>query len=164
MSTTKFIPKPNTKTPYVVGIDPDLNASGVAAWCHLSRSWLFAKSVSIESILDSLKELNPKETTVYVECGWLNKKANYRNTKNRAASESIAMKVGQNHATGKLIIKLLEASGYIVEKFKPLRKGFFKGEAGWTEHGRKHVAKESGLSHSMNDDVRDAIFTVLHFK
>jgi len=74
------------------------------------------------------------------------------------------MKVGQNHATGKLIIKLLEASGYIVEKFKPLRKGFFKGEAGWTDHGRKHVAKESGLNHSMNDDVRDAIFTVLHFK
>ena len=74
------------------------------------------------------------------------------------------MKVGQNHATGKLIIKLLEASGFIVEKFKPLRKGVFKDETGWTKHGRDYVAKESGLDHRMNDDVRDAIFTVLHFR
>jgi hypothetical protein len=159
-----FIPRPNTKTPNVVAIDPDLNASGVAAWCNQSRTWLFAKSISIESILDSLKDLKPEETTVYVECGWMNKKANFRKSLNAGHSENIAMKVGQNHAAGKLIIKLLEGSGYTVEKFKPLRKGIFKDETGWTRHGREYVEKESGLSHRMNDDVRDAIFTVLHFR
>jgi hypothetical protein len=160
----KFIPRPNTKTRYVVAIDPDLQASGVAAWCNITRTWLFAKSISIECILKSLKGLDPKETTIYIECGWLNKKSNFRKTSCRAVSENIAMKVGQNHASGKLIIKLLEASGYIVEKFKPLKKGILKNENGWTKHGRDYVEKESGLSHRINDDVRDAIFSVLWFR
>lgn len=159
-----FIPRPNTPTPNVVAIDPDLNRSGVAVWHNPSRTWLLTESVSIENILEVLSPLSKTETTVYVECGWMVKKSNFRNTANRGHSENIAMKVGQNHATGKLIIKLLEAAGYTVIKFKPLKKGIFKDEKGWTQHGRDYVKKQSGLTCRMNDDTRDAIFTVLYYR
>lgn len=160
----KFIPRSNCPTPYLVAIDPDLNAPGVAAWNTKTREWIFAKTVSIENILSELACLPPTETIVYVEAGWLIKKANLRAGNYREA-QAKARNVGENHATGKLICKILRAAGYNVIEFKPLRKGAFKTLAGsWSDTGRRYVEKESGLSHRMNDDVRDAIYTVLHFR
>lgn len=160
----KFIPRSNCPTPNLVAIDPDLNASGVAAWSAKERRWIFAKKVSIENILSALADLPPSETTIYVEAGWLIKKANLRAGNYREA-QAKARNVGENHATGKLIIKILRAAGYTVIEFKPLRKGAFKTLAGsWSEIGRRYVEKESGIVAQMNDDVRDAIYTVLHFR
>lgn len=160
----KFIPRPNCPTPYIVAIDPDLNASGVAAWNTKTREWIIAKAVSIENILSELSGLPPTETTIYLEAGWLIRKANLRAGNYREA-QAKARNVGENHATGKLICKLLKAAGYSVIEFKPLRKGAFKTLYGsWSETGRMYVQKESGLSQRMNDDVRDAIYTVLHFR
>ncbi|WP_051350113.1 hypothetical protein [Dyadobacter alkalitolerans] len=160
----KFIPRPNCHTPNVVAIDPDLNASGVAAWHYPTRTWTMAKSVSIENILDALKELDPAETTVYIEAGWKIKKSNLRGG-NYATAQAKARNVGENHATGKLIAKIIRKAGFIVHEFSPLKKGIFKTMEGyWTDHGRRYVEKESGLSHRMNDDVRDAIYTILHFR
>ena len=160
----KFIPRSNCPTPYLVAIDPDLNKSGVAVWNTKTREWIIAKTVSIEHILSELADLPPTETTVYLEAGYLIKKANLRGGNYRSA-QAKARNVGENHATGKLICKLLKAAGYTVNEFKPLGKGAFKTlEGRWTDTGRRYVEKESGLSHRMNDDVRDAIFTVLHFR
>jgi hypothetical protein len=160
----KFIPRPNCPNPNIAAIDPDLNASGVAAWNYQTKTWLIAKSVSIENILEALKDLVPSETTVYLEAGWKIKKHNIRGG-NYATAQAKARNVGENHATGKLIGKILRKAGYTVIEFSPLRKGIFKTiEGSWTDHGRKYVEKESGLSHRMNDDVRDAIYTIIHFR
>lgn len=160
----KYIPRPLSKSKTIVAIDPDLHASGVAAWCNESRTWLFAKSVSIENILEVLSPISKMETTVYIEAGWLIKKANLRGGNYRVAQEK-ARNVGENHATGKLIGKIVRAAGYDVHEFKPLKKGAFKSVSGsWSETGRNYVHKQSGLNHRMNDDVRDAIFTVLYFR
>jgi len=160
----KFIPKQTVTTPNLVAIDPDLNASGVAAWSAELKEWIFAKSVSIENMLSELSGLIPTETTVFLEAGWLIKKANIRGGNFRTA-QAKARNVGENHATGKLIGKILRAAGYQVVEFKPLRKGPLKLTSGsWTKQGRDYVAIQSGLYHRMNDDVRDAIFTVLHFR
>ena len=156
--------RPLQKVRYVVAIDPDLNASGVAAWCNESKSWLFAKSVSIEIILEALKEIPKEDSIIFLEAGWLIKKANLRGGNIRTA-QAKARNVGENHATGKLIGKIVRAAGYEVQEFKPLKKGAFKTLAGsWSEIGRNYVHKQSRLTHRMNDDVRDAIYTVLHFR
>ncbi|WP_215235733.1 hypothetical protein [Dyadobacter linearis] len=160
----KFIPRLNCPTPYLVAIDPDLNASGVAAWNTKTREWLFAKSVSIESILEALVGLPPEETTIYIEAGWKIKKHNLRGG-NYLTAQAKARNVGENHATGKLIAKILRKAGYAVNEFSPLKKGIFKDlDGSWSSHGRQYIEKESGLSHRMNDDVRDAIYTILHFR
>lgn len=160
----KFIPRSNCPTRFLVAIDPDLNASGVAAWSTKERIWLLAQKVSIENILSALAGLPTDDTTIYVEAGWLIKKANLRAGNYREA-QAKARNVGENHATGKLICKILRAAGYTVIEFKPLRKGAFKTMAGsWSETGRRYVEKESGIGTRMNDDVRDAIYTVLHFR
>ena len=160
----KFTPRPLSKSRYIVAIDPDLNASGMAAWCNESKAWLIAQSVSIENILDVMFDFPKEYTTIFVEAGWLIKKANIRGGNYRTA-QAKARNVGENHATGKLIIKILRAAGFEVQEFKPLKKGVFKTKAGpWSQVGRDYVKKQSGLSHRMNDDVRDAIYTVLHFR
>lgn len=148
----------------IVCIDPDLHASGIAAWSNESQTWLFAKAVSIELVLSSLEGLETEETIIYVEAGWLVKKANFRGGNYRVA-QAKARNVGENNAAGKLICKILRAAGYQVIEFKPLRKGLFKSRSGaWTKLGREYVQKESGLTHRMNDDVRDSIYTILHFR
>lgn len=147
----------------VVAIDPDLHASGVAAWSNRNNQWIFAKKVAIENILNEFKDLPAADTVIYVEAGWLIGKSNFRGG-NYRVSQAMARKVGENHATGKIISKILGAAGYNVIEFTPLKKGIFKNANGWTEIGRRHVENSSGLSHRMNDDVRDAIYTVLHFR
>jgi len=149
---------------HIVAIDPDLNASGIAAWNNKEQKWTFAKSVSIENLLTELKELDPAETTVFIEAGWKIKKSNLRGGNYRTA-QAKARNVGENHATGKLIAKIIRGAGYNVVEFSPLRKGIFKKLSGsWSDLGRNYIENQSGLKHRMNDDVRDAIFSVLHFR
>lgn len=164
MSTTHFIPRPPTKHKNIIAIDPDLIKSGVAVFNQELKDWVFARTISIENIVAELKQFKPSDTIIFVECGWLNKKSNFRQTVNRRVSDNISMKVGQNHATGKIIIALLEAAGYTVEKFRPLVKGIFKTTKGWTKVGKEYIAKQSGLSRRLSDEECDAIFAVLHFK
>lgn len=117
-----------------------------------------------EKNLTKLSDLPQTETTVYLETDWLIKKANLRAGNYREA-QAKARNVGENHATGKLICKILKAAGYTVIEFKPLRKGAFKTLAGsWSDTGRRYVEKESGITTRMNDDVRDAIYAILIFR
>ena len=156
-------PTPNSSKSIIIAIDPDLTASGVAAYSRNTKEWLFAKKITIDKILEELNIFPINEVIIYVECGWLNKKSNFRKNENRRISDNISMKVGQNHAIGKVIIALLEASGYLIVKFQPLKKGILKGPNGWTKVGRTYIELHSGLRKRINDDVRDAIFAVMNF-
>lgn len=152
------------KHKYIAAIDPDLNASGVAVWDSASKCWVLAEKVSIENIVSILDGIPKNELIIYVEAGWMNKKSNFRKTKSWGTTEAISMKVGQNHAMGKTIVKILEAAGCTVQTFKPLRKGIFKKSTGWTKYGREYVQEQSGITKRINDEVRDAIYAVLHYR
>jgi hypothetical protein len=90
-----------------IGVDPDLARSGVAIWDSKYKI-LTLKTLSFWQLFDLLSEHRDRIILVKVEAGWLNLKSNWhsRYGQTKAAGESIAKNVGENHATGKLICQM----------------------------------------------------------
>lgn len=95
MSTNKLI----------IGIDPDIDKSGVAVAVGgvVSKLWC----LSLIELFEYLKDFNHDIKKVYLEAGWLNKKSFWHVAPNAASREKAAYKVGQNHQTGKHIEEFL---------------------------------------------------------
>lgn len=142
--------KPNYNADQIIiGIDPDLDKSGVAV------RWSDAMSLNNLTFIE-LKELIEREQPVIkkvvVEAGWLNEKANfhYRPNQTKAQGERIAKNVGENHATGKLIVQLIESMGVPVQLIRPTRK---KLDA-------KEFNRITGWDKQSNQEQRDAAMLV----
>lgn len=152
-----------TRKRFTIGIDPDLTKSGLAIWDNESVKWRFAESIENYLIPTVLGSIDPAESIVYMEAGWLNKKSNFRGGK-RGISEAIARKVGQNQGVGIMLTQTLQAKGFKVLEIAPLKKGIFKRSGVWTVPGRKYIQDATGITTRINDEVRDACFIVLRFR
>ena len=166
MIVNKFVPrKPDYK--FLIGIDTDLHKSGVAAWNFDDQKWEIHRAIANENLVEELlKIFPPAQSTIYLEAGWLVHKKNFRGGNFRTAQRK-ASDVGQNAGTGKMLVKMLQKVGYRVFIFEPLGKGrgTLKGIDGrWTVLGKKHIIDISGITSSINDDTRDAIYIVNHFR
>lgn len=147
----------------IVGLDGDLHKSGLAVWDLENKIWLYAKATPNENIVEVLAlHCDPNTTLVKLEAGWKIKKANLRGG-NYLSAQRKAKNVGENHAAGKMIEKILIKAGYTVELVSPLAKGPFKSLKGsWSVLGRQYITKRTGITKGINDDTRDAIFLTLH--
>ncbi|WP_157474621.1 hypothetical protein [Dyadobacter sp. Leaf189] len=126
------------------------------------KRWVLWKAFANEDLIDEiLKICDPSSALILLEAGWLNKKSNYRKTAGRRVSEAISRKVGQNQASGQLLMRMLEKQGFIVKEIKPLVKGVLKRDGSWTVTGRKFIEENTGIKSRINDEVRDALFIVL---
>ena len=142
-----------------IGIDPDINKSGFAI--NYGDEW-YVESLSHHKLLEKVKSISPSDSVVYIEAGWLNKKANFRAFNgSKSYGESIALKVGRNQGTGIVLASILEDMGYVVNKIRPMRKLGMK-QGSWTPKGRKMFDKlTKGFFKRINDDCRDAVLLVL---
>ncbi|MCF0070256.1 hypothetical protein LZD49_07220 [Dyadobacter sp. CY261] len=146
---------------HIIGIDPDLDRSGVAIWNADTKVWELAKAISNENLIDEILAVSrPSCSVILMEAGWLNKKANFRKTTGRV-SQAISKKVGQNHASGQILMKMLQKEGFEVQEIKPLVKGILKKDGKWTHSGKKFIVENTGITSKMNDEVRDALFIVM---
>ncbi|TVT77643.1 hypothetical protein [Acinetobacter colistiniresistens] len=133
----------------IIGIDPDLEKSGVAI------RWADALSLNNLTFVE-LKDLIEREKSaikkVVVEAGWLNGKANYhyRPNQTKTEGERIAKNVGENHATGKLIVQLIESMGVPVQQLKPTR----------SKLNAKDFNRITGWEKRSNQEQRDAAMLV----
>lgn len=133
----------------IIGIDPDLDKSGVAI------KWLDALSLNNLTFVE-LKELIEREQPVIkkvvVEAGWLNQKSNFHKhpKQSKEAGERIAKNVGENHAVGKLIVQLIESMGIPVQQLKPTR----------SKLSSKDFNRITGWSKQSNQEQRDAAMLV----
>lgn len=157
---------------FIAGIDPDLQNSGIAIWDRTEKNWVRVSCGAIEDLIDYLvsiqlivPEFNPDNTTIYLEAGWKNDKSNFRHGFKSNIHEKITMNVGENHATSKIIGRLLRKAGWEVVEIAPLGKGkgFLKGLKGWTPAGKKYIEERSGLK-NLNDEKRDAAYIVMAFR
>lgn len=82
----------------IIGIDPDLDKSGVAVAVGgvISKLWC----LSLPELYDFFSESRDDIKKVYLEAGWLNKKSSWHASKNKSTAEKVAYRVGQNHAVG----------------------------------------------------------------
>lgn len=104
-------------TDLIIGIDPDLEKSGVAV---LGQS-LELKNLTFAQTVELFRSRQDEIKKVVIEAGWLNKKANFRYSNSKAVSEQIARRVGLNHAAGILIAEMAKECGLAVVLVKPTR-------------------------------------------
>lgn len=138
----------------IVGIDPDLEKSGVAL---LGDNGLQLMNLTFFDLCGILEIERKKIKKVYVEAGWLNKKSNFHNIdkdmpiyKRLAICEKVAKNVGENHATGKLIAEMAEGIGLDVVLVKPTSKKLDKDQ----------FRKVTGYGKRTNQEQRDAAMLI----
>ncbi|TPU61303.1 hypothetical protein [Acinetobacter baumannii] len=103
----------------IIGIDPDLEKSGVA----ILGNDLQLKNLTFPETVELFRNEQDSIKKVVIEAGWLNKKANFRNGANKslAVNEQISKRVGENHATGKLLVQMAKHMGLAVIEVKPTK-------------------------------------------
>lgn len=137
---------------YLIGVDPDVKASGFAVWNTETKKIEVFDKLPITKLTAKLKSFATIDCIVYIEAGWLNKKSNYHYAKGQSkyAGEKIAKNVGANHQVGKIILEFCKEFGLKVELVQPKK----------SKVGTKLFKNITGITATINQDVRDAVMLV----
>lgn len=143
------------KTSYIIGIDPDVDKSGVATLFTATKR-VTLQSLTFPELIRYLHKMREEaDVIVVVEAGWLNK-SNWHLGRfdSKAIAAAKGYSVGENHRTGKLIADMAEDIGFITERIKPLKK-CWKGKDGKITH--EEIAYFiPGFPKRSNQETRDA--------
>ncbi len=143
---------------HIIGIDPDVDKSGVAHLSFPNRE-IELLTLPFPQLLDWLvwsadTAIEKNQTLiVVVEAGWKVDKSNFHDIHGRAG-QKLAKNVGANHETGKKIIEMCEHFGIEVIEQHPLKKTW-KGRGGKITH--EEIAYFTEIKTSTNQEVRDAL-------
>ena len=137
-------------TDIIIGIDPDLEKSGVAI---LGQS-LELKNLTFAETVNLFRSQQDQIKKVVIEAGWLNKKSNFRYGHSKSAGERIAKNVGENHATGKLLAEMAKSCGLAVVLVKPSR----------SKVDSKEFNRITGWQGRTNQEQRDAAMLIFGMK
>lgn len=146
----------------VIGIDPDLDKSGIGIFNKETKELQYM-SIKFFDLYRWLIENKSEINQVKIEAGWLNKKSNFRSAKSRDISDRMSKNVGENHAIGKKILEMCEDLQIKYKLSKPLLKKW-KGSGGKITHEELiNVLKPLGIemNKKTNQDVRDSILICL---
>lgn len=130
-----------------VGIDPDLIKSGVGLWESRSKH-LSICALTFFDLMEYIqvqKRFDP-QLIVFLEAGWKNKVSNFHGGANKRISDSIARKVGENHAVGKLIEQFLIKEKIEYHLITPTSRK-------WSAEDFKRI---TGNTTRTNSEMRDA--------
>lgn len=137
-------------TNLIIGIDPDLEKSGVAI---LGQS-LELKNLTFSETVNLFRSQQDQIKKVVIEAGWLNKKSNFRYGHSKNAGEKIAKNVGENHATGKLLAEMAKECGLAVVLVRPTR----------TKLNAEQFNCITGWQGRTNQEQRDAALLIFGMK
>lgn len=143
------------KTSYIIGIDPDVDKSGVAT-LYTATKRVMLQSLTFPELIRYLQKMREEaDVIVVVEAGWLNKSTwHFKRSDSKSKVAAIGCDVGENHRTGKLIAEMAEDIGFITERIKPLKK-CWKGKDGKITH--EEIAYFiPGFPKRSNQETRDA--------
>ena len=141
-----------TENQIIIGIDPDLEKSGVAI---LGQS-LQLKNLTFPETVDLFRTFQDEIKKVVIEAGWLNRKSNFhgQHGQSKAKGESIARNVGENHATGKLLVEMAKSLGLAVVEVRPTR----------TKLKAEDFNRITGWQGRTNQEQRDAAMLIVGMK
>lgn len=136
----------------IIGIDPDLEKSGVAILSHA----LELKNLTFPETVDLFRSQQDQIKKVLIEAGWLNKKSNVhgRYGQSKSAGERIAKNVGENHATGKLLVEMAKSLNLNVVEVRPTRK----------KKNSEEFNRITGWVGRSNQEQRDAAMLIFGMK
>lgn len=147
------------KADCIIGIDPDVEKSGVAFLNVKNRALevltlTFAQLVDYFDHVVEWQQKTGQSVIVVVEASWMIKSnwhLKFGSRKEYAAATGY--KVGQNHQTGKLICEMARSKGLVVLEHAPLRK-CWKGKDG--KITADELQQITGLIGRTNQESRDA--------
>lgn len=144
---------------YIIGIDPDTEASGIALWCIERNEYLAYTRTRFFDIYDYFDQLLSRgiRFEVAIEAGWRNPSIMHHVSPlaslNKAAS--IGANVGANHETGRKLVEMCEWFGIKHWLLTPT-------SSKWTPTMLKHL---TGITLAKSQqDIIDAMRLVYHFK
>lgn len=144
----------------VIGIDPDVNKSGVTE-LHVATRMINIAALSFPDLMDYLqfvkKELADKGESVIVviEAGW-KKQSNWHttNTRSIAVAAKTGNSTGRNHEVARKIAEMARHYGLDVDEIYPLKK-VWKGTDGKITHEELSYIV-GGLTKRQSQDCRDS--------
>lgn len=141
-----------TENQIIIGIDPDLEKSGVAI---LGQS-LQLKNLTFPETVDLFRTFQDEIKKVVIEAGWLNRKSNFHGQygQSKAKGEAIARNVGENHAAGKLLVEMAKSLGLAVVEVRPTR----------TKLKAEDFNRITGWQGRTNQEQRDAAMLIVGMK
>lgn len=146
---------------YIIGIDPDVEKSGVAVLNCEERRFTRVESMSFSELVDFLLKLEadiacgePLDITFVLEDSDLSTNWHCSYKDNKATAAAKGRSVGMCHATARHIKELVEHYGFEVILQKPLVK-FWKGRDRKITH-EEAAQFMTGLPKSTNQESRDA--------
>ena len=150
----------------VVGIDPDVEKSGV---CVLKACTIQSiSSLRFPALVDFLTGLSQTTPSaiVCVEGGWLNKSLWHRAfQQNPRVCGHVGKSVGANQQVGKLIVQIALHKGLQVKVVRPLTKRWKGKDGKITQSELSCIAKQTGFGElpkgRTNQDERDAILLAI---
>ena len=144
----------------IVGIDPDVEKSGVATLRLPSKyanfnAFTFAQTMKYFDLLKEVQQEDKKTIAIVVEASWMIK-ANWHlmRSDNARIAASKGYKVGANHEIGKLIAEMARDKGLHVVEHAPLRK-CWRGKDG--KITAEELASFTGVKKRSNQEMRDAL-------
>ena len=153
------------KQTYVVGIDPDVEKSGVAI-LNTRTNVLTVYSMTFPEAIEHIKTMPVDDTIVYVEAGWLNKA--HWHLSRYDTGQSAAYKgnqAGRNHETGRKLIECLQYYNIKAKAVKPFRKTWTGPDGKITHQELKRLCEMSGVyftDSKTNQEKRDAALIALY--
>ena len=157
----------NRKIKYdvVIGIDPDVERSGLAILGQYDMK-LTVNSHPFPELLEIVRSVAFEgaelghATVVYVEAGWRNKSNWHLSPKDtRASAAKKGEHVGRNQETGRKIVEMLRHYGIQVMEQSPLRKCWQGKDGKITHEELKRLCQMSGIefnSPRSNQEERDS--------
>lgn len=146
------------KPKYYIGIDPDVERSGVACVDVRNRCVTWCVTWPFAVLLDNLRMMQEMggQYRHIVEASWMTTK-NWHLPKTCSLARAAAMgrSVGRNHATGEHIVAWCRHLGLDVVEQPPLRK-CWRGRDGKITHAELAQFVE-GLPKRTNQEERDAV-------
>lgn len=139
-----------TKYKTYIGIDPDIEKSGVAVLDVATRSVRVA-TLPFFDALDVLAD-NAEGALVCIEAAWETKNWHYLPSDSRAVVSAKGLSIGRNQQVGIMFAQWCERAGIAYRLVKPLKKI-------WQGHGRKITQKEINQFMQLartNQEGRDA--------
>lgn len=142
----------------VIGIDPDIDKSGVATICQATKS-VELQTLPFFDLIEYIDKNRDKIKVVRIECGYLNAKKNWHSNKNLSIAAKIGAAVGSNEQISRLLVDYCKRSGVTYQEVKPLRKVWRSGKI---SHKELVSICRHPLPKRTNQEQRDALLLILN--
>lgn len=150
----------------VIGIDPDVDGSGVGVINRETKTVTKAQ-LALPELVEYLRrqQMMSSSLMVYVEAGWMNGGNHHLQNKGQWHASKIGEQIGRNHQMSKLIGEFCEYHGIPYTFVRPLTKHWNGKDGKITHEELMSLIEGSGLTIEKcrtNPETRDAMLLALN--